>query len=460
MDKQTIFISYSHKNEIWKDLVQKQLKVPNSGAHIEVWSDRNIKGGDDWEEKILDAIESAKVALLLITADFLTSDFILKKEVPLILERREKKEIIVVPIICEPVAFEEVAWLKPIQARPKDGKPISKGDKSKRNSDIADIAREIRKLLFPPSKEKKRPTITVGKPQSIKFKPTKINRELLPYLVDRTKQEDELGEKLQEYSFTTSCPVLVTFIHGDEFESHPQFVRRLQYYSLPNLLRASEAQACPRFLSFDWPDSFDDSQDLERKILLKLIKYAGKLTPREYKQVPNEINKSHAGPIILHSQILADDMQSNYKLMISGFLDFWCEWPKRSKGILMACLVIKYRRGKKRGFWGRFRSYSSSYESINQTIRKILKELDFKAHPDSKGFVFPELKGIRRNDAEQWTTLKEVEQVCGKRDLTPEIREIYECPDIEKDENRIPMEYLAKELNKRIIYKCRNLGEE
>ena len=75
----------------------------------------------------------------------------------------------------------------------------------------------------------------------------------------------------------------------------------------------------------------------------------------------------------------------------------------------------------------------------------------------SGGLVCPELKGIKQNDAEQWATLKEVEHVCGRHNLIPDIREIYKRPELLQSEKRIPMDDLAKELEK--IIKRHSGGE-
>ena len=75
-----IFISYSHKDKIWKDRLQSQLNVLEVQGDLSVWEDRQINLGDNWNTQINRAIEVANVAVLLISADFLTSKFILGEE--------------------------------------------------------------------------------------------------------------------------------------------------------------------------------------------------------------------------------------------------------------------------------------------------------------------------------------------------------------------------------------------
>lgn len=143
----SVFISYSHVDEAWKDRVVKQLKVLEMEGVLDVWDDRRISAGDDWLPDIEAAMERARVALLLISADFLISKFIRSQEVPRLLERRTSAGLRVIPVILRPCPWQEVGWLAPIQCRPKDGRPLSKGRKFQIENDLSSLAREVRTLL-------------------------------------------------------------------------------------------------------------------------------------------------------------------------------------------------------------------------------------------------------------------------------------------------------------------------
>ena len=113
-----IFISYSHKDETWKDRLVTHLNVLQYQDSLEIWDDRRIEAGEDWFQEIEAALNASSIALLLISANFLTSKFITKEEVPRLLQRRAQEGVRLIPVILEPCAWQKVPWLARIQARP------------------------------------------------------------------------------------------------------------------------------------------------------------------------------------------------------------------------------------------------------------------------------------------------------------------------------------------------------
>lgn len=142
-----VFISYSHKDEKYKDQLVTQLKVLNLAELLTWWDDRHIKPGENWYPEIEKAIESADVAILLISDNYLSSEFILSKEVPALLKKRAKKDLRVIPLIVWPCPWETIDWLSPIQVRPKDGRALSSMTEHQVKQDMASLAKEIFNLL-------------------------------------------------------------------------------------------------------------------------------------------------------------------------------------------------------------------------------------------------------------------------------------------------------------------------
>ena len=153
MFKPSIFVSYSHQNKRLKKRIETHLKA--TGVEIDVWSDTKIQAGDDWYDEIKTAMEKASIAVLIITADFLASDFILKEEIPKLLQRREEEGMIIFPIIAKHCAWNEHEWLKKMQVRPLEAKPVWSGGGRNVAKELTNIVREITGMINGMTDEKK-----------------------------------------------------------------------------------------------------------------------------------------------------------------------------------------------------------------------------------------------------------------------------------------------------------------
>lgn len=147
MPQPTVFISYSHRDEAWKDRVVRQLRVLENVGTLSIWDDRDIHAGDDWESMIGAAIDRATIAILLLTDGFLASEFLSKREVPQLLRRREREGLRIVPLVIGRFDLKGVAWLRGIQCRPKDAQPLSELSSQDADRALAEFAKEIRLLV-------------------------------------------------------------------------------------------------------------------------------------------------------------------------------------------------------------------------------------------------------------------------------------------------------------------------
>lgn len=139
----TVLISYSHMDEKEKEKLVSHLGVLRGAGLIDLWSDDLIIGGDDWESDINTAINKAHVAVLLISDNYLNSEFILGKEVPALLQRRKTEGVKIFPLIARACAWRQVEWLVKMNVRPKNGKPIWSDNGSHVDDDLASISDEI-----------------------------------------------------------------------------------------------------------------------------------------------------------------------------------------------------------------------------------------------------------------------------------------------------------------------------
>lgn len=101
-----VFISYSHSDVRWLERLKKHMKVLSRySENVDYWEDTRLKGGDKWREEIKQAIEKANVAILLVSTDFLASDFIATDELPPILKKASDEGTIILPLIVSPCAY-------------------------------------------------------------------------------------------------------------------------------------------------------------------------------------------------------------------------------------------------------------------------------------------------------------------------------------------------------------------
>lgn len=118
-----VFFSYSHADEELKDHVRRQLAIFERLGEIVKWHDRMIPPGSDWRGQIDHRLNNAQVIILLISPHFLDSDYCYDVEMKTALERHEKRDATVIPVIARPCLWQQ-SPLGSIQALPKDAKPL------------------------------------------------------------------------------------------------------------------------------------------------------------------------------------------------------------------------------------------------------------------------------------------------------------------------------------------------
>ncbi|MCB0190757.1 MAG: toll/interleukin-1 receptor domain-containing protein [Anaerolineae bacterium] len=145
----TVFVCYSPKDELEKEQLLTHLGVLRELSLVDIWDDTRIAGGTEWEQEITNAIARTSVAILLVSANFLTSQTIKELEIPELLKRRENDQnFVIYPIIAKPCAWNSFEWLSKIQVRPHGGEPIwVKGKDIDVDVELTKIATEVTDII-------------------------------------------------------------------------------------------------------------------------------------------------------------------------------------------------------------------------------------------------------------------------------------------------------------------------
>jgi len=142
-----IFVSYSHKDVFYLDRLRIHVKaLINEGFELELWDDAQIKAGYIWEKEIQRGLLQAGVAIVLVSSDFLSSEFIMGKELPPLLQAAEKDGTVILPVIVSPCRFEK-SPLSVFQAVNDPKKPLSKLNDSEQDEAFIKLVDRIEELI-------------------------------------------------------------------------------------------------------------------------------------------------------------------------------------------------------------------------------------------------------------------------------------------------------------------------
>jgi hypothetical protein len=139
-----LFYSYAHEDHELQEEVKKYLRMLEREGLIVGWDDRMIGAGSEWDGQILEALERADVILLLISADFLASDYCWDVEMKRALVRHNAREALVIPVILRPCSWMNAPFAR-LQCLPREARPVVLWDP--REQGYLDVAEGLRRAL-------------------------------------------------------------------------------------------------------------------------------------------------------------------------------------------------------------------------------------------------------------------------------------------------------------------------
>ncbi|HEU0087651.1 MAG TPA: DUF4062 domain-containing protein [Pseudonocardiaceae bacterium] len=142
-----IFISYSHHDRDWCDRLRVHLRPIERDGKVDLWDDTRIAAGQIWRDEIDAALDSAVVAVLLISPDFLASDFIMDNELPPLLTAAENRGCTILPLLVRPSLFTERPELNRFQTVNSNTQPLAAMSEVERDTVLVALAQRIVALV-------------------------------------------------------------------------------------------------------------------------------------------------------------------------------------------------------------------------------------------------------------------------------------------------------------------------
>ncbi|KFE64952.1 toll/interleukin-1 receptor domain-containing protein [Hyalangium minutum] len=139
-----LFFSYSHADEALRNRLETHLTMLKRQGLIEPWHDRRITAGNEFDASISKHLEAANVILLLVSSDFLASEYCYSKEMMRALERHEADEARVIPVILRSCDWHSSPFGK-LLAAPRDGKPVTMWPNE--DEALTDVAVKVREAV-------------------------------------------------------------------------------------------------------------------------------------------------------------------------------------------------------------------------------------------------------------------------------------------------------------------------
>jgi hypothetical protein len=440
-----LFFSYAHEDEGLRVELEKHLSLLKHQGLIDGWHDRRIVAGGDWASEIDKNLDASRVILLLVSANFIHSEYCYSVEFKRALARHEAGHAHIIPVLLSAVDWESAPFGK-FQALPANARPVTSWEN--RNEAFANIAKGIRAAV-----ERMRQGVGkggAGCPGNELFNVP----PLLPYLCDRSDQEGELGEALSLHLRESPRRPFMVVIHGDEYECHSEFLDRLQEESLPSLLDLKRRGLSVEYRMMPWPESVragrsaELSKTFRRLVGIEMV--GNSAAPPE--GVFDDVAPDR--PVMLGLPLKTEDLTRGGVETLRAFFDFWDEWPDLPVGRTLVCAVsVRHRRVERMGFFLRRR-----LRMIDREVRRFIAgaaaggggrapappSLDFGRYENLGGVVLPELRAITQQEVLVWSRSKIVRAMCRIRES--EIEAIFKRRELCAPGGPIPMQLLADEL--------------
>jgi hypothetical protein len=392
-----IVISYSHQNRAWCEDVARQLSGLND---VSVYFDYRNDASTHWDEAFRHNIETADIALLLISPDYVNSA-VCRAETLLAQRLQDARQLRVIPVMLRKCVFD-VLRLDGANPSPVGEKPLEEW--AKRDDAAMAVARDVKNVLAVHGQARTRPRTF-----SIDIARIETN---LHFRCARDKQKRELFEALDNTRRQRRPFVVV--LAGHENESIDWYLRRLQRALLQEYFRPCD----PRQLTpLPWSTS-QPGRSPFATFAADLRSSFGCLPKTSMEEI-NASLKSKSKVAVLQSRVSADTWSSSTEATFDAYLRLWNEWPDLPEGHqLIVAIAVAYRSTKPAGLGGLLRHIKAriskhapeEFPWLPYAAARYLQDLrhsNLAKLTGVEGVVLEELPNVQRAEFMHWLTQSE-----------------------------------------------------